>query len=149
MRKQAGFTLVEILMVVAILAILAAAIMPNFIGFDREAAEGATVTNLSALRAAVTLFRAKEGAYPGDLAALTTTTYVDQGATRAYIDAMPLNKIHKYADPQPSGYPDTDDPTQEVTAFDGEGGWVYTSTTAKVQINCNGTDLSGINYNAL
>ena len=144
MKTQRGFTLVEILMVVAILAILAAAIMPNFIGFDREAAEGATVTNLSALRAGVTLFRAKVGNYPSDLALLTTATYVDQGATRNYIDSMPLNKVHKYADPVAAG-----DPDQEVTAYDGTGGWIYASTTAKVQINCGGTDLNGVNYSDL
>ena len=64
MNRSKGFTLLEILIVISILAILALAVIPNFIGFDTEARLATTKSNLDMLRSRVTLFRAKEGSYP-------------------------------------------------------------------------------------
>ena len=59
-----AFTLLELLIVISIIAILAATIVPNFIGFDMEARLSATKTNLITLQTRVSIFRAKEGRYP-------------------------------------------------------------------------------------
>jgi prepilin-type N-terminal cleavage/methylation domain-containing protein len=63
---QAGFTLVELLIVVIIIAILAAIIVPQFSSATRDAQEAALDANLSAMRSAIELYRAQHtGVYPG------------------------------------------------------------------------------------
>jgi general secretion pathway protein G len=62
-----GFTLVELLVVVIILAILAAIIIPQFSGATDDAAQAAYDTNISNIRAAIDLYRQQHTAYPGDV----------------------------------------------------------------------------------
>jgi len=65
-QAQAGFTLVELLIVVIILAILAAIVVPQFSTATRDAQEAALDSNLSAMRSAIELYRVQHnGAYPG------------------------------------------------------------------------------------
>lgn len=52
-RKQEGFTLVELLVVVAILGILTAIAIPTFGGFQTRAHEAATISELQQVRAAI------------------------------------------------------------------------------------------------
>ena len=68
-RKQAGFTLVELLIVAIILAILAAIIIPQFASTTIDAQESALRTNVSAMRSALDVYRQQHGAYPGATAA--------------------------------------------------------------------------------
>ncbi len=67
--KQAGFTLVELLIVAIILAILAAIVVPQFASTTTDAQEAALRSNLSAIRGALTLYRQQHGEYPAFLAA--------------------------------------------------------------------------------
>lgn len=62
--KQAGFTLVELLIVAIILAILAAIVVPQFASTTTDAQEAALRTNLSAIRGALSLYRQQHGEYP-------------------------------------------------------------------------------------
>ena len=63
---QAGFTLVELLIVVIIIAILAAIVVPQFSTSTREAQEAALDANLSAMRSAIELYRVQHNSvYPG------------------------------------------------------------------------------------
>ena len=63
---QAGFTLVELLIVVIIIAILAAIIVPQFSTATIDAQEAALDANLSAMRSAIELYRVQHnGMYPG------------------------------------------------------------------------------------
>ena len=52
MKLKKGFTLVEIMIVVAIIAILAAVAIPNFIKYRRTSQATACVTNLKAIQGA-------------------------------------------------------------------------------------------------
>ena len=60
-----GFTLVELLIVVIILAILAAIIVPQFSAATDDANQSAYDTNVANLRAAIDLYRQQHNEYPG------------------------------------------------------------------------------------
>ena len=67
-KSGQGFTLIELMIVVAIIGILAAVALPKFSQMLEKSREGATKGNLAAIRSAVTIYYAeKEGTWPGDL----------------------------------------------------------------------------------
>jgi general secretion pathway protein G len=67
---HAGFTLVELLIVVIILAILAAIVIPQFTSSTVDAQESALDSNLASMRAAIELFKVQHGNfYPGGVGA--------------------------------------------------------------------------------
>lgn len=86
-EMKKGFTLVEIMIVVAIIALLAAIGIPSLLGARRTANEAAARSNIRTLCTELETFAAGagDGAYPADVAALqaissAATTYC--GATR-------------------------------------------------------------------
>lgn len=72
-RHAAGFTLVELLIVVIILAILAAIVIPQFSATTDDANQSAYDTNISNIRSAIDLYRQQHGAYPGSVASSGAT----------------------------------------------------------------------------
>ncbi len=67
---QQGFTLVELLIVVIILAILAAIVIPQFSSSTSDAKEAAIKANLAALRSAIELYKVQHnGVYPSGVLA--------------------------------------------------------------------------------
>lgn len=124
-----GFTLIELLIVISIIAILAAAIIPNFVGFDAEAKVAATKSNLDTLRSRVTLFRAKEGRYPESLDELVEKTYIDAGVKRPYLKRIPPEMVSGGKGSSEHVMKTSEDPVP------GGGGWVYVTDTAEVLIN--------------
>ena len=63
-RKNRGFTLIELMIVVAIIGILAAIVIPKFADLIVKAKEGATKGNLGALRSAVSISYGENEIYP-------------------------------------------------------------------------------------
>ena len=84
MRK--AFTLIEILIVVILLAILAAIVVPMFTDVTDEAQASAKATDISAIRSALELYRARAGDFPPALANLegTFTGTAPDGTTTTY-----------------------------------------------------------------
>jgi type IV pilus assembly protein PilA len=73
-RGHKGFTLVEILIVIAILGVLAAVIIPNFSGFVVNGEVAQANSEVLSLRTAIRAYQAENNsAYPG--ADGTTTTF--------------------------------------------------------------------------
>ena len=70
---ERGFTLIELMIVVAIIGILAAIAIPKFADLIRKSNEGSTKGNLGALKGALAVYYGEnEGAYPqDDLTSLT------------------------------------------------------------------------------
>ena len=67
--RQAGFTLVELLIVAIILAILAAIVVPQFASSTADAQDSALRSNLAGIRSAIDLYTQQHGgAFPGSVA---------------------------------------------------------------------------------
>ncbi len=67
-----GFTLVEIMIVVAIIGILALIAIPNFTAARNEAYKEACKANLGQLKSAIQMYRIDDNSYP----AAATDTYL-------------------------------------------------------------------------
>ncbi len=124
-----GFTLVELIIVIAIIAVLAAAIIPQMIGFDKEARVATTKSNLETIRSRVALFRAKEGRYPANLNELTTEDFEDGAATLNYLSQIPPEMVSSA-----SGAGNSQASVANSPMSNG-GGWVYNDTNCVVQVN--------------
>ena len=127
--SRKGFTLLELMIVISIIAILAATLIPNIIGFDAEAKLASTKTNLNTLRTRLSLFRAKEGRYPKDLMELTEVTYNDAGIEKPYLEQIPVEFISSSSG---SGQVDSQ---SSADPLPGDGGWVYWPDKAKIVVD--------------
>lgn len=63
-RRRAGFTLVEMLLVLVILAVLAAIVIPKFSGRTQQAKETAAKTQISGFETALDAYEVDTGSYP-------------------------------------------------------------------------------------
>jgi prepilin-type N-terminal cleavage/methylation domain-containing protein len=95
-KKQKGFTLVELMIVVAIIGVLAAVAIPKFADMLEKSREGATKGNLSAIKSAISNYYAdQQGIYPNTL---DTQTMTVSGASypafiSAYMETLPGVKV--------------------------------------------------------
>jgi prepilin-type N-terminal cleavage/methylation domain-containing protein len=76
MRRCIGFTLVELLVVMAIIATLLTLVAPRYIQSVDRSREAVLRTNLKLLRSAIDQHYADRGAYPESLAALVDRRYI-------------------------------------------------------------------------
>lgn|SRR5574344_449147 len=99
--RNQGFTLVEIMIVVAIIAILAAVAIPNFVKYRRSSQATACVSNLKQIQTATEQARMSKGE-------TATIDFTDIIGTDKFIKAMPTCPAGgTYTMPATS----TDDPT--------------------------------------
>lgn len=127
--KNKGFTLLELMIVISIIAILAATLIPNIVGFDAEAKLASTKTNLNTLRTRLSLFRAKEGRYPANFMELTEVTYNDAGIDKPYMEEIPVEFISS------STGENQVDSISSADPLPGDGGWVYLVDKAKLIVD--------------
>lgn len=64
-RKQEGFTLIELMIVVAIIGILAAIAIPNFLTYQMKSRQSEAKVNLQAIKTSEIAFQAERGCYLG------------------------------------------------------------------------------------
>ena len=65
LKGQKGFTLIELMIVVAIIGILAAIAIPNFLQYQMKARQSEAKTNLQAIKTSEVSFQAERGCYVG------------------------------------------------------------------------------------
>ncbi len=61
LRKQEGFTLIELMIVVAIIGILAAIAIPNFLQYQMKSRQSEAKTNLQAIKTSMVSFQGEQG----------------------------------------------------------------------------------------
>lgn len=124
---KSAFTLVEILIVVVILGILAAVVVPRFVGAVEEASVGTTQSELHKLRRAVDVYRVRNG----DSLPLVNAgdgTWGDLiSGDGSYLKEAPLNPYVGGDNQKTILIRDT--PDEE---FQSEYAWVYSSATGDV-----------------
>lgn len=160
-----GFTLVEIIIVVAILGILAAIVVPRFSNAAKTASATALREDLKVLRTQIAVYRAQHmgvsPGYPAGSSSSQTTSptleifiaqmiqYTDEkGATSAtknsryrfgpYLLKMPVNSIN---DSSEILFIAADEPFP--TAPTGKQGWVYQPSAGTIAADVAGVDHSG------
>lgn len=86
LRNQKGFTLIELMIVVAIIGILSAIAIPNFITFRYKAKTSEAKSNLGAIRSCEEAYKAEMESYlvctaspASSPASAAQTTWADQG----------------------------------------------------------------------
>jgi type IV pilus assembly protein PilA len=114
MKNRLGFTLVEIMIVVAIIALLAAIAVPNLLRARANANEAAAVAAMKTLTSAAISYRAANFTYPLDLtsmvAAAVSPAYIDDvlgaGAKQGYNFTLAgsTDTFTVTAEPQTSGF---------------------------------------------
>ena len=176
-HRQAGFTLVELLIVAIILAILAAIVVPQFSSTTNDAQESALRANLSAIRSAVDLYRQQHGEFPGAVASSGGTCTATAGTGAAGSRQALVDQLTRFTNAagQSCSAPETgfvfgpylkenDLPDNPITnsgavaivstgdlnmAADGAGGgWKFDTTSGKFIANDSNTDGNGVAYSA-
>ncbi len=94
-RAQKGFTLVELLIVVIILAILAAILVPQFAGSTDDARLSALDSNLASIRSAISLYRQQHGALPGNTAATSAACEGTDGTADGTLATAPAGFVEQ------------------------------------------------------
>ncbi|MBM7613981.1 competence type IV pilus major pilin ComGC [Alkaliphilus hydrothermalis] len=92
LNNRKGFTLIELIVVIAILGILAAIAVPRLGGFRDTAQTQAEATNVKVIESAVAIYHAANGSYPANVAALTQ-----------YLEADIINQYTNYVIDQNTG----------------------------------------------
>ncbi len=112
-KKQTGFTLIEVMIVVVILGILASIIVPKIMGRPDEARATKAKQDIRAITAALDLYRLDNFSYPtteqGLEALVTKPSNLAAGANwkkGGYLDSLPTdpwNKPYLYLQPGTHG----------------------------------------------
>jgi type IV pilus assembly protein PilA len=119
------------MIVVAIIGILAAVAIPKFAQMIERAKEGATKSNLGAIRSAVSIYYGKnEGVYPTDI-----------GASTAFVGTADSNYMQELPKATATPLGNTNAVTAVSAVPTGAGsGWAFNSVSGEVWCNSTASD---------
>jgi len=148
-RKRAlgardGFTLVELLIVIVVIAVLAAIAIPRFVNSGLRSKESALHSDLKLVRNAIALFYADTGAYPYNFDGLSGTVAPSKGldATGATVTIRAVDWHGPYLASVP-----TDPVSNQGLVYSSiASGSANTPTVGEVSSSAQGSDSSGTPY---
>ena len=151
-RRASCFTVIECMIVIAILGLLAAVAIPQFTATDDEDRAKAMVCNLATLRTAIDHYWTQHDDFPGPSAAAFADQLLNfsdkQGAVGEgeafefgpYLpgDVIPVNPLNEandvvIVDAMPS-------------SPDGRSAWIYCNLTGEIRSNATGKTVDGVEY---
>jgi general secretion pathway protein G len=97
MNRIRGFTLVELMVVLTVIALLLSIVVPDYVGRVRRAEEAVLQENLTVMRDALDKHYADAGKYP---------TTLDDLVTKRYLRAIPKDPIAQTSSWQVTAPPD-------------------------------------------
>jgi len=129
LASRKGFTLIEVLIVIVVIAILAAIVVPRLLGAGRKARETALRGTLHQLRNSIGLFQAHNGCYPTALAdlMLNAASPPASGVSQDGSTSVTINP-KDWQGP----YLDTPDHALPPDPITGAADWVYANSGVNV-----------------
>ncbi len=137
-RRSKGFTLIEMLIVIVVIAILALIVIPRLLGAGRKAKEASLKGDLHQLRNAVQQFEADTGDYPAALA--------DLMAAKGACPAAGGNGVALDTEAYEGPYLHTADGGIPKDPFTDAVDWTYDGTTGEIHSASTLTGIDGSNY---
>ena len=152
-RPRSGFSLVELMIVVAILGLLAAVAIPQLTDPEDETREAALVAAVSALRTAVDSYWSQHDGLPGQGGADQFASQLCRPTDR---DGVPgVSETHTLGPYLDDGRVPVNPVTGTNTVFvvdsmpvgpSGAAAWLYDRRSGEVRANVRGTAPSGTRY---
>jgi len=147
-HAKRGFSLVELVIIVAVLGILAAIVIPDFQEHSTQAKEAVAKDSVRILRSVIELYAAQHGGVPpgyedNNLRNVPDGAHFESQTTKAggYMRKMPKNPFNNLGTmlviPNSGSLP---------TSATGKYGWVYKPAAMTIKLDWPGSDKDGILY---
>lgn len=136
LRRQDGFTIIELIIVVALIGILAAIVMPNLKHQPTRAKEAVLKTNLRTLRDVLDQYKGDRGHYPSSLEALVEDGYLRE------IPVDPMAKTQEWDVVYEETSLGEDDPWAESDQPDDGQPGIYDVHSTSDRVSLDGTPYS-------
>jgi prepilin-type N-terminal cleavage/methylation domain-containing protein len=144
--RSRGFTLIEMMIVVAIIAVLAAIAVPQYVNFTLKSHEATTKANLGSIRSALSIYYGdNEGWYPVDSNSLLSLT-----AGGKYLQTIEPTDLP----PTPHNIGHAANNAVRNVAVDDAGGYIYWNAGPAqlewggILVNCSHQDFRGTDWSS-
>lgn len=92
-KNPAGFTLVELLIVISIIGILSTLVMSNFVGIRQRARDGQRKSDIVQIQSALEFYRSDVGSYPAPPLPACGTSLTGGSPVTTYMKKVPCDPL--------------------------------------------------------